>query len=341
MSVELKNKQESGGLKALKDALNTTAVILRLAMFILFLAFLFSGMKNLEQYEEAVVLRFGAETGAVRKKAGMQFALPYPVDQMIVVPVGRTQSISSNSFMFKEIQVREVAPYLKPGVDGYLITADGNILHCASTLKYQVENINGYLFSLKKEQRDAIIRNLLDNSILKSAAQLTLEQALDKKQLIAESKLILQRQLDDLEAGVRVDLLDIRVSVPRQVEENRREVVKARNQADTLIAEAEKYARQRADETENDLVKTKYAAEIWKTRMMGRAEADLKTFKKLLSEYKKNPEQVKAMLLRNAMSDVSGKLEEVFVFDGSDERELRIQMSRQPINDKTKADEAK
>ena len=339
MSSELKNKQESGGLKALKDALNTTSVILRIAMILLVFAFVFSGMKNLEQYEQAVVLRFGSESGAVREKAGMQFALPYPVDQMIVVPVGRTQSLTSSTFMYKKTQMEEVAPFLKPGVDGYLLTADGNILHCESTLKYQVEDISSYLFSLKRDQKEVIIGNLLDNAVLKSAAQLTLNQTLDKKELIAESKLILQKQLNDVAAGVRVELLDIRLSVPRQVEENRLEVLKARNKADSLKAESDKYVRQTADQTENDLVKIQYSAKIWKTRMLGRAQADLKTFEKLLVDYRKNPEQVKAMLLRNAMAEVSGELEEVFVFDGSGDRELRIQMSRQPVNDKTKVDE--
>ena len=158
MSSELKDKQESGGLKALKDALNTTSILLRIAMVLLVFAFLFSGMKNLEQYEEAVVLRFGADSGAVRQKAGMQFAFPYPVDQVIVVPVGRTQSLSSPSFMYKDMQMKEVAPYLKPGVDGYLLTADRNILHCESTLKYEVEDIKSYL--LKKKELEMVKSSL-------------------------------------------------------------------------------------------------------------------------------------------------------------------------------------
>jgi membrane protease subunit HflK len=271
----------------------------------------------------------------------MQFALPYPVDQMIVVPVGRTQSLTSNTFTVKKTQMKEVSPFLKPGVDGYLLTADRNIVHCASTLKYQVEDINSYLFSLNRDDREALIGNLLDNSILKSVAQMTLEDALNKKNLIAESKLILQKQLNEISAGVRVELLDLAVSVPLQVKEITQEVLKAGNDADNMISEAEKYVRQTADKTENDIVKIKYSAEIWKTRMMGRAQADLKTFEKLLADYRKNPEQVKSMLLRNAMSEVSGQLEEIFVFDGSSDRELRIQMSRQPVNEKTKADEEK
>ena len=118
----------------------------------------------------------------------------------------------------------------------------------------------------------------MDNSILKSVAKLTLEEALNKKQLIADTKLTLQAQLEELGAGVHVDLLDIRLTVPRQVEENRREVVKARNQADTRLAEASKYTRQTADRTENDIIKIKYGAGIWKKRMMERAKGDLEIF---------------------------------------------------------------
>lgn len=339
MNSELKRKNESGGLKALKDALNTTSIILRGAMIILIVAFLISGMKNLEQYENAVVLRFGAEHGEIRNEAGMQFALPYPVDQMIVVPVGRTQTLSSSSFMYQKNALNEVATFLKPGVDGYLMTSDGNILHCVSTIKYQVENISSYLFSLNQDERSTFIKGLLDNSVLKAVAKLPREEALDLKQVIADSKLILQQHLDDLDVGVKVELLDIKLQVPRQVAEFYNQVLQAKDQANKKQAEAETEVRKIQDQTESQIDKINYLAEIWKTRMLGRAEADLVTFEKLLDDYRENPERVKSMLLRSAMAEVMGNLDELFLVDVGKDGQMRLRVPRQPVNEKSKVNE--
>jgi modulator of FtsH protease HflK len=334
MSDALQHKQESGGIKALKDALQTTSVLLKVSMVLLVLAFIFSGMKNLEQYEKAIVLRFGAEHGAVNEKPGLQFALPFPIDQVIVVPVGRMQSLKSNTFMYQDNKMNETSPFLKPGVDGYLLTADGNVLHCQSTLSYQVEDISKYLFSVEENKMDKALIGLLDNAVLRASSTLTLTQALNKKELIAESKLILQKSFNDLSLGVKVEILDMKLRVPRQVQADRLEVTKAFQDAARLESETATYVNQLADKTESAAVRIESQANIWKTRMLARAKADFKTFENLIDDYKKDPEQVKSMLLRDAMMDVSSNLDEVFMFDSNRKRELRLIMPRKPISAK-------
>jgi modulator of FtsH protease HflK len=336
MIPEAGRKNEDGGTKALKDALKSTAILLKVAMLLLLVAFIFSCFKNLTQFEKAIVLRFGALEGPVRDKPGVLFVLPYPIDHVITVPAGRTQSLTSTSFMFQKTAMNEINPALKPGVDGYLLTADGNILHCESTLKYQVEDLNEFVFSVSEKKMDEFLRNMLDNAVLKSAATLTLTEVLDKKMLISESSLLLQKSLDDMGLGVKVELLDLRVSVPRQVEEDRLEVTKAMQDASRFQSEAEIYVRKSRDTSESEAVQVESTAEVWKTRMMSRAEADFKTFKQLLEKYRNDPEQVKSMLLRDAMMEISPSLDEVFVFDNKSDRELRIIMPRKSPNPTTK-----
>ena len=285
--------KESGGIKAFKDALKTTAILLKITMVILVLAFLFSNMKYLEQYERAVVLRFGAPHGTVREKAGMQFSMPFPVDQVIVVKAGRTQSVTSRSFMYQKSKTNEVSPFLKPAVDGYLLTADGNIVHCESTLKFRVEDVNEFIFSVKDGSMEELLIGLMDNSVLKAVAKLKMEDVLDKKDLIADSKLTLQKQINELGLGVRVELLDLKIIVPRQVEEDRLEVIKAIQEKAELISKADLYARRSADIAESGASKIKYEAEVWRTKMLARAEADLKILEDLAKSYHKKPQKSK------------------------------------------------
>ncbi len=335
MNETPQKNRESGGIKAFKDALKTTAVLLKITMVVLVLAFVFSNMKYLEQFERAVVLRFGAPQGAVRESAGMQFALPYPVDQVIVVKAGRTQTLTSDSFMYqKNNKSNEVSPFLKPAVDGYLLTADGNVIHCESPLKYRVEDISDYIFSVKKDGMEDYLKGLMDNSVLKAASKLSMEQILDKKDLIADSKLTLQKQIDELGLGVRVELMDLKIIVPRQVEVDRQEVTKAMQEKARLLSESDLYSRRSLDVAESGASKIKSEAEVWKTKMMARAHADLKTLEDLSKSYHKDPQRVKEMLLRDAIVEITPNLEEIFVFDTKRNRELRIVMPRKATEKK-------
>lgn len=339
MNEAPQKNRESGGIKAFKDALKTTAILLKITMVLLILAFVFSNMKYLEQYEKAVVLRFGAVQGGVREKAGMQFSLPYPVDQVIVVKAGRTQSVTSRNFMYQKSKTNEVSPFLKPGVDGYLMTSDGNVIHCESTLKYSVENVSEYIFSVKQGAMDDFLIGLIDNSVLKAASRLTMEQVLDKKDLIADSRLYLQKQIDELGLGVKAEILDLKIIVPRQVEADRQEVTKAMQDSARLLSEADLYARRNLDLAESGASKIRSDSEVWKTKMLARAEADLKILEDLSKSYHKDPKRVREMLLRDAIVEITPYFEEVFVFDTKNDRELRIVMPRKENeNKKPKAD---
>lgn len=337
MNEAPQKSRESGGIKAFKDALKTTAILLKITMVLLVFAFVFSNIKYLEQYEKAVVLRFGALDGNIRDKAGMQFAMPYPIDQVIVVKAGRTQSVTSRSFMFQKNNSNEVFPFLKPGVDGYLLTADGNVVHCESTLKYSVEDINDYIFSVKQGSMDEFLVGLIDNSVLKATSKLTIEEVFDKAELIADSKLYLQKQIDELGLGVKVEILDLKLIPPRQVEADRQEVTKAIQDAARVRSDADSYARRSIDLAESGASKIKSDAEVWKTKMMARAEADLKILEDLSESYRKDPKRVKEMLLRDAVVEITPYLEEIFVFDTKSDRELRIVMPRK-TNEKKKAE---
>jgi len=333
MKQEPQQRKEAGGVKAFKDALKTTAFLLKVAMVLLLFAFLFSNVKNLEQYEKAVVLRFGVQKGSPISEPGLHFAWPYPIDQVIIVPAGRTQSLSSNSFMFQETRTDKINEFLKPGVDGYLLTADGNILHCESTLKYQVEDIEKFIFSSAKkiDGKDGmkkILRSLLDNSVLKASAKLSLNEALDNKELVADSKLILQKSITELELGVRVELLDLKIMVPKQVEASRLDVKNAEQDAARLKSESESYRSKSVDDAESAAGRVRDNADVWAAGLLSRSEADLNTLKKLIVRYRKNPQQIKEMLLRDTMVEVIPKLEEVFLFDSNKQRELRLTIPR-------------
>jgi len=122
--------------RSLSEALRLSFAILKVIMVVLVVIFLASGFRTVGPDEEALVLRFGRiqRFGTERRATlgpGPHWVLPYPIDRVIKIPVGRKVNLAVNSFWYfltekeiisgKENPVRPGQP-LRPTVDGYCLT---------------------------------------------------------------------------------------------------------------------------------------------------------------------------------------------------------------------------
>ena len=322
------------GLESVKDAIGSIFVVVKLGMVLLAIAFCFSGIKHLEQYEEGILVRFGKVHEEVKKDPGLVFALPYPVDELIKVPAKRTQSLESTTFWYKLTDteaktgiVDSIPATLKPGLDGYLITADRNILHAKSILKYRIRNPVTYTFKAYSIQK--LIRVCLDNALIKAIGTTTAVDVLrDKNKFAQKVTALLARQLQEMDIGVEIDPVDIRLSWPRQLADNINQVVKAKQQYEQNSAAAKVYARSQEDSAESQAHKVKVEANTWATQRISRIQADAATFKKMYPLYRKNPSVIKQILYQDRMKKIMADIDEIFLIEPSDDREIRINIQR-------------
>ena len=103
-------------------------------MIVLVLAFLASGFKTVDSNEQALVLRFGKIRGVGEKRLldpGLHWILPYPIDEIVKIPVQTQVNLPIDSFWYYQTQseilsgqMRPVRPGspLKPLQDGYCLT---------------------------------------------------------------------------------------------------------------------------------------------------------------------------------------------------------------------------
>ncbi|MCK5843649.1 MAG: hypothetical protein KAG97_03005, partial [Victivallales bacterium] len=107
--------------------------------------FTFEGAFTVEQQERALVLDFGKLREKVYEP-GWHWNWPYPISEVVKIPVNQ-QTITSDSFWFymepgKKLDDQFLASsvHLTPGKDGYLFTADANIIHTVWKLFYKVSD---------------------------------------------------------------------------------------------------------------------------------------------------------------------------------------------------------
>ena len=89
--------------KSLSEALRLSFIILKVIMIVLVIAFLASGFKTVGSDEQALVLRFGKIRGIGEERLlgpGPHWILPYPIDEIVKIPVEKTIPLPVDSFCF-------------------------------------------------------------------------------------------------------------------------------------------------------------------------------------------------------------------------------------------------
>ena len=86
--------------KSLSEALRISFVILKVIMVILIIAFLASGFVTVDPDEQAIVLRFGKIREAGLLDPGPHWVFPYPIDEVIKIPVKTKVPLSVESFWY-------------------------------------------------------------------------------------------------------------------------------------------------------------------------------------------------------------------------------------------------
>jgi len=140
--------------QSLADALRVMFFILKLVMIAVVVAFIFSGCYSVESQNVAVRLLFGRIVGETPKQqvieaGGPYFAAPYPIMQVVMVPI-TNRTVNIDKAFWLEVPAggagRTVAEQagragpLDPEKDGSLLTADANIVHARWAMNYRVTN---------------------------------------------------------------------------------------------------------------------------------------------------------------------------------------------------------
>jgi modulator of FtsH protease HflK len=245
---------EDASTRALADALRSSFFLVKLFMIGLVLAFLVSGVFTVEPNQVAVILRFGKPVGTTLeqqlRQPGLQWKFPYPIDEVVRIPVGESRTLTSTVGWYYVTPAEEAAgleparlPYLRPGVDGYALAGDGNIVHVRTSLSYRITDPIQYAFNFLNVTN--LLENVLDNAILHTTAQFDADATLYRDKLAFQEQLFqrVATMIDRHQLGVTIDPREVRTRPPLAVEEAFENVLRAQQQGDIQVQQAQSYAR--------------------------------------------------------------------------------------------------
>ncbi|MCE5186177.1 MAG: hypothetical protein LLF76_08650 [Planctomycetaceae bacterium] len=273
----LQDQLDAAG-QSLTRALQVSFTILKLIMIVLLVLFLFSGIFQVQQDEEALVLFFGKITGPADNpvlKPGFHFAFPEPINEIIRIPVTREQSLSIDKFWYFESEQEKLTPRpasqvtgpLDPLMDGYTLTrndkveglsgTDYNIVHSKWIVNYKIgspqlffENV--YMPDRKPGQDmleaaaptlEPMLESLASDAIVSTMVQYSIDEAIRSKEGIGvDVQQVLQQKLDEMQSGIYVSgVRTSRIVWPRQVEDAFQASTKASQESEQIRIDAWSY----------------------------------------------------------------------------------------------------
>src|SRR5882724_1756440 len=334
---------EDAGSQALSEALRSSLFIVKLVMIILVGLFLCHGFFIVAPQQRAIILRLGAPvregTGALLGP-GLHWAFPTPIDEVVKIPFSEIQTVKSTVGWYAITPEQEASgeeppsgPSLNPSVDGYVITADGYIIHTRATLYYRVEDPIKYEFDFTNASN--AVQNALDNALLYAASRFTVDDVLTKQvtkfreTVQAHVTTLLQNQ----NMGIVVEQCEVKSIPPRILKPAFDAVAAALSGAENTRNSALSEANRILGKATVDAATITNAAQNDRVRLVTSIKAEADRFDKIMPEYKANPRLIANILLSQKIAQVLTNVQDkIYLPERADgeKRELRLQLSREP-----------
>jgi len=286
------------GSQALAEALGSSFAIVKIVMVLMVVLFFCSGFFQVGPSEKAVILRFGRPVGEVKSVLlgpGLHWSFPYPIDEVVKIPITEIQKVTSTTGWYFTTPEQELSgeelpggASLNPAIDGYAITADRNIVHTSATLNYHIDDPIAYIFDFASASNS--IQNALNNALLFTAAKFNVDDILTRN--VDGFREAVRARVSDLteqeHLGIVIDNCQVKSVAPRQLQDVFARVTISQQNQSKQIYEANTYRDKKLLDAAAQASATTIQATTASTNYVVAIQAEAKTFTDLLPRFEAN-----------------------------------------------------
>lgn len=198
--------------------------------------------------------------------------------------------------------------------EGMMLTRDENIVEITLGVQYKVSNARQYLFSVLNvessilQATDSALRYVIGHSNMDDVLTTGREQV---RQLIWEQ---LEQIIDPYQMGIQIlDVTLQEVTPPQQVQAAFDDAIKAQEDEERFINEAEAYSRKQEPIARGQAQRILQEAEAYRQQVKLNAQGDISKFEQLLPEYQKAPEVTRQRIYLATIEQIMGQTNKVLV----------------------------
>ena len=242
--------------QSLGDALRLSYRVLQLAMLALVAVFLFSGFQQVQEGQTGVKALFGrivGGPGAEQVSPGLQPFWPYPIGEVVLLPQKDAVDLATEFFpripanattLEMAAAATTAADPIRPGQDGSLLTADGDLAHVRISAEYVVDDPVRTLAECRPEALRDLVRKALQGAMVRVAAGMTLAEIVESRDGPSDAlRERAQSVLDSMRSGVRLTSVTFTERIaPLAIRNTFSRVQEARENAKLAIEKAQQEA---------------------------------------------------------------------------------------------------
>lgn len=266
-----------------------------------------SGFYIVNEGTRGVETRFGAYVATTQP--GLNWHFPAPIEQVEKIDVERQR--------FIEVGYRSGGGRQGVGSvprEALMLTKDENIIDVRLAVQYQVKNAKNYAFNVLNQA--ATLKQVTESAERGVIGHNTMDFALTegRSDIVLEIKKEIQAVLDSYLAGILVTSVNLQdAQPPEQVQGAFEDAIKAREDKQRLINEADAYSKDVVPKARGAASRRIQEAEAYKEKVIARANGEVNRFAQILKEYKKAPKVTRQRIYLEAMEDVLRNTDTVMV----------------------------
>ncbi|MFT4561449.1 MAG: membrane protease subunit HflK [Gammaproteobacteria bacterium] len=237
---------------------------------------------RIEPAERGVVMRFGKYVRTLQP--GPSFQLPRPIDEVITV------------------NVQQIRPFT---VNATMLTGDENIVDVEMAVQYRIKDVKSYLFKIADP--DTTVQRVTESAIRDIIGQSTLDFVITegRAEIGADAMALIQQILDNYESGIEVTSVNMQpAKPPEQVKASFDDAIKAREDEQRRINEAEAYRNEVDEKAQGEAARILLQAQAYEEQVVAEAHGEARRFEQLLVEYEKAPEVTRSRLYLDTIEEV-------------------------------------
>lgn len=282
---------------------------LKFVVIIGVLVWMLSGIYIIDPAEKGVVLRFGAFQEETSQ--GPHWHLPFPIESVSRVNVAQIRTA--------EIGYRNAVQGSRNfggnvSSESLMLTKDENMIDAKFAVQYKINDVQAYLFNVASP--DTTLRQVSESAIRQVVGQNTMDYILTEGRVsIADDiKDKSQELLDLYQTGLQITTVNMQdAQPPEQVQAAFSDAVKAREDKQRLINEAQTYANDILPKSRGLAARLLEESKAYKSEVTSKSEGEASRFKQILAEYEKAPSVTKERLYLETMESVLASTSKVVV----------------------------
>ncbi|HJN89688.1 MAG TPA: SPFH domain-containing protein [Verrucomicrobiota bacterium] len=324
--------------RALTEALQSSFKVVRFIMVILAVAFFSSGITKVDNNKKALHLRFGKYQQTL--PPGLVWAWPYPIDEIVQIPVNENRTITSDvGWRTEDEETPQASMSFQPTYDGYTLTGDGNAIHVKAEMNFSLDEKSGdaikaYEFGFSDVTQ--FLESILDNAVYHASAGRSALNAYTRQSDLGDAiERRLKKTIGEIDSDLRIKInsLTLDVTVPLDVKPAFDAFLKIQQESQQKVATAKADAQSAKANALGQAKVIEGGGQTTANTLLTSVQAEAKAFKEQKPFYEDNPTLFEQRLVAETMQRVLTNAVDVFYLSG---RQPRIWLNRTPEKRKLK-----